>query len=71
VGGIAGANPHQHVVLVVGMGGLDRIPDVTGISHALAGDFENDVAFLEAASRGGTVRVDAGDDDAVFTGSRD
>jgi hypothetical protein len=71
VGGIAGANPHQDGVLVVGMGRFDRVTDVAGIGHGLSSHFKNDVAFLEAPLRGGAVRIDVGDNDAVFTGSRD
>ena len=70
VRGIAGANPHQHIVLVVSVCCFDRFADVTGVRHALSGDFEDNVALLEAALCGGALRVYVGDNDAIFTGTR-
>jgi hypothetical protein len=67
---IAGANPHQDAVLVAGARRLDRIANVAGVGHALPRDFENNVALPEAALRCGALRVNAGDNDAIFTGTR-
>src|ERR1700676_5557566 len=67
----AALHAHQHAVLVVGARGRDRVADVTGIGDALAGNFENHVAFLEAAFGGRTLRVDLGHHDAILTGTGD
>src|SRR5882757_11451760 len=53
----AALHAHEHAVLVVGARGVDGLADVTGIVDALAGNFENHVAFLEAALGGRTLRV--------------
>src|SRR4051794_20956981 len=45
----AALDPHQNAVLVVGARGVDRLAHIAGAGHALAGDLENHVAFLEAA----------------------
>lgn len=70
-GTVAGMKLHQDAALVVGVGGLDGITDVTGLRHALARHFEDHVAFLDAAGRRGTVRIDVGHDDASLAGARD
>src|SRR5207237_186235 len=57
----AALHPHQHAVLVVVAGGIDGLAHVTGRGHALAGHFEDDVAFLEAAIGRGALRIDLGD----------
>src|SRR6185369_11064291 len=45
-------------------GGVDRLAHLAGGADALAGDFENDVAFLEAALSRRALRVDLGYHDA-------
>src|SRR6202142_4420252 len=65
----AALDAHQNAVLVVGARSIDRFTDVSRIGHVLSGDFQNDVAFLEAAFSRGALRVDLGDDDAFLAGA--
>src|SRR5216117_3697272 len=60
----AALHAHENAVLVVGTGGVDRLAHLAGGADALAGDFENDVAFLEAALSRRALRVDLGNYDA-------
>src|SRR6478609_1666432 len=47
LGGAARANPDQHAVLLVVVRGDDGFAHFARRGDVLAGDFENDVAFLE------------------------
>src|SRR6478735_2307634 len=67
----AALHAHENAVLVVVAGGIDRLAHIAGIGDVLPGYFENDVAFLEAAFGRRALRVDLGDDDAVFAGAGD
>src|ERR1700692_751999 len=64
-------DPHQHAVLVVSARGIDRLAHVTGVGDALPGDFEDHIAFLEAAIGRRTVRIYLGHHDAVPAGAGD
>jgi len=50
VRGIAGANSHQNVVLVIGVRGLDCVTDVAGVRHALPSNLKNNIASLKPLS---------------------
>src|SRR6202008_2893548 len=39
----AGLHAHQHDILVVVLGGGDRVTHVVGVGHRLAGNFEDDI----------------------------
>src|SRR5262249_38056610 len=67
----AALHAQQHDVLCVVLCGRDRITHVTGTCDRLAGDLENDVAFLEAALGGRALRIDLGHDDAFLAGAGD
>src|SRR5581483_2123494 len=67
----AALHTHQHDVLVVVLCGVDGIAHVTGTRDYLAGNFENDVAFLEAALGGRALGIDLGHDDAFLAGAGD
>src|SRR3954464_5259348 len=54
-------DPHQHAVLVAVARGVDRLAYVAGAGDAFTRHLEDDVAFLEAAFRRGTLRIDLGD----------
>src|SRR5690348_4382966 len=47
-GRAVGLHAHQHAVLALGLGVLQRLGDVAGIAHCLAADVEDDGADLEA-----------------------
>src|ERR1700681_1037715 len=65
----AALDAHQNAVLVVGARSVDRLAHVSGIGHVLSRDFQNDVAFLEAAFGRSTLRIDLRDNDAFLAGA--
>src|SRR5690349_8885322 len=67
----AAFHAHQHDILVVVLCRRDGVTHVTGAGDHLAGDFENDVAFLEAALGGRALRIDLGYHDAFLAGAGD
>src|SRR5436190_12967491 len=60
---------HQHAVLVVGARGRNGVTHIVDAGNALAADFEDDVAFLEAAFGRSTLRIDFGHHDAILAGA--
>src|SRR2546429_6260362 len=67
----AALHAHQHAVLVVASRSRDGVADVVGAGNGLAADFEDDVAFLEAAFSRSALRIDFGHHDAFLAGTGD
>src|SRR5262249_6547608 len=67
----AALHAHQHDVLVVVLCGRNRVAHIGRARHRLAGDLENDVAFLEAALGSRALRIDLGHHDTFLAGAGD
>src|SRR5579871_988599 len=65
----AALDPHQDAVLVVVARGRNRLAHIADVGNALAGDFQNDVAFLETAFGSRALRVDVGHHHAFLAGT--